>query len=66
MVNSERKDFSIIFKEIERFHTGNPANNDNGINEEDILNNEVIRKFNDLCREINNSDDKPVDYLTFP
>ena len=60
-----KRDFSIIFNEIEKFHIENPSFNDNGINEEDLKNDATIREFTDICREINNTEPNPVVYLTF-
>jgi hypothetical protein len=59
------RDFSIVFNEIEKFHIDNPSFNENGINEEDIKNDEIIREFSDICREINNTETNPAVYLTF-
>jgi hypothetical protein len=65
-VNKDTKrDFSIVFNEIEKFYIENPSFNDNGINEEDIKNDETIREFTDICREINNTETNPIVYLTF-
>ena len=60
-----KRDFSIVFNEIEKFNLENPSFNDNGINEEDLKNDETIREFTDICREINNTEANPLVYLTF-
>jgi hypothetical protein len=60
-----KRDFSIIFNEIEKFHIETPSFIDNGIKEEDLKNDETIREFTDICREINNTELNPVVYLTF-
>jgi len=59
------KDFSIIFKEIEKFHLENPSFNDNGVNDEDLKNDEAIREFTEICRQMNETGTNPVVYLTF-
>lgn len=61
----DKRDFSIVFNEIEKFHIENPSFNENGINEEDLKNDETIREFTDICREINNNETNPTVYLTF-
>jgi hypothetical protein len=63
--NNSKKDFSIIFEEIEKFHLENPSFNENGINEEDLINDVTIREFTDICRQINDSGSDSAVYLTF-
>lgn len=63
--NNSQKDFSIVFKEIEKFHLENPSFNDNGVNEEDLKNDQTIREFIEICRQINDSETNPAVYLTF-
>ena len=63
--NNPKKDFSIIFKEIEKFHLENPSFNDNGVTEEDLQNDESIREFTEICRQITDSVTNSTVYLTF-
>lgn len=63
--NNSKKDFSIVFKEIEKFHLENPSFNDNGVTEEDLKNDESIREFTEICRQINDSEANSTVYLTF-
>jgi hypothetical protein len=63
--NNSKKDFSIVFKEIEKFHLENPSFRDNGVNEEDLKNDESIREFTEICRQINDSEANSPVYLTF-
>jgi hypothetical protein len=63
--NNSKKDFSIIFEKIEKFHLENPSFNDNGINEEDLKNDVTIREFTEICRQINDSETDSTVYLTF-
>ncbi len=63
--NDNKKDFSIVFHEIEKFHAENPSFNDNGVREEDLQNDETIREFTNICRDINDTGTNPVVYLTF-
>jgi hypothetical protein len=64
-MKTDNNDFSIIFKEIEKFHVENPSYNENGINEEDLMNDETIRAFSNICREINSDGNEPTICLTF-
>ena len=63
--NSSTKDFSIIFKEIEKFHDENPQFSENIVSEEDLQNEAAIKEFSEICREINAAGNNPVMYLTF-
>ena len=59
------KDFSIIFKEIEKYHEENPSFINDLISEEDLQNHKTIREFSDICQEINSASNTPVVYMTF-
>jgi len=63
--NNLKKDFSIIFKEIEKFHLENPSFGDDGVTEEDLKNDESIREFTEICRQITDSESSSTVYLTF-
>ncbi|OFY62088.1 MAG: hypothetical protein A2V64_09020 [Bacteroidetes bacterium RBG_13_43_22] len=63
--NNLKKDFTVVFKEIEKFHSENPSYNDNGVAEEDLKNDETIREFAEICRQINDSETNSTVYLTF-
>ena len=63
--NNTKKDFSIVFKEIEDFHLENPSFSDNSVNEEDLENYESIREFTEICRQIADSESSSTVYLTF-
>jgi hypothetical protein len=58
-------DFSIIFKEIEKFHEENPTYFGNLLTEEDIQNDNTIREFREICQEISSSSESPAVYMTF-
>jgi hypothetical protein len=62
---NSKKDFSIIFKEIEKFHLENPSFSDIGISDEDLRNDESIREFTEICRQINDLEADPTICLTF-
>jgi hypothetical protein len=63
--DNSKKDFSVVFKEIEKFHLENPSFNDNGVTEDDLKNDETIREFTEICRQINDSETNSTVYLTF-
>ena len=63
--NEIKNDFSIVFEKIEEYKKGNPSFAESGINCEDIKNDEAIRAFSDICREINSENNNPVVFLTF-
>ena len=59
------KDFSIIFKEVEKFHQKDSSINDNIVNEEDLQQDESIRAFGEICREINSIESNSAVFMTF-
>jgi len=65
MENENNNDYSLIFDKIEEYITENPSYNDSGVNEEDLQNDDTIRAFAEICREINSASNNPQVYLTF-
>ena len=63
--NDQRKDFSIIFNEIEKFHEKDSSILNNLSKEEDLAQDESIRKFGEICREISSNDCSTAVFLTF-
>ncbi|MFA5781847.1 MAG: hypothetical protein WC868_06220 [Bacteroidales bacterium] len=64
--NEIKNDFSIVFEKIEEYNKKNPSIAESGINCEDIKNDEAIRAFSDICREISSdNNNNPVVFLTF-
>ncbi len=59
------KDFTIIFKEIEKFHIENPSFANGLISEDDLRHDKTIREFGEICQEINSASNPPVVYMTF-
>ena len=59
------RDFSIIFKEVEKFHQKDSSINDNIVNEEDLQQDESIRAFGEICREINSIESNSAVFMTF-
>lgn len=65
-INQEyNKDFSIIFKEIEKFHQQNPTFIYNLVSDEELDHDEKIRAFGEMCQEINSAGNNQVVYMTF-
>ena len=58
-------DFTIIFNQIENFNSNNPSFSECGINTEDIKNDQTIREFSNICRELNSDTNIDVIYNTF-
>jgi len=63
--NEINRDFSIIFKEIEKFQQRDSSINDNIVKEEDIQQDESIRAFGEICREINSTENNSAVFMTF-
>ncbi|MCD6565122.1 MAG: hypothetical protein J7K53_04185 [Bacteroidales bacterium] len=61
----KNRDFSIIFKEVEKFHQKDSSINDNIVNEEDLQQDESIRAFGEICREINSIENNSTVFMTF-
>ncbi|MCX6233112.1 MAG: hypothetical protein NT175_00085 [Bacteroidetes bacterium] len=59
------RDFSIIFIEVEKFHQKDTSINDNLVNEEDLQQDESIRAFGEICREINSIESNSTVFMTF-
>lgn len=63
--NDKSRDFSIIFNEIEKFHEKDSSILNNLSKDEDITEDESIRKFGEICREISSNDCSTTVFLTF-
>lgn len=62
--NSNR-DFSIIFEEIEKFSQKDSSIRDNIISEDVLQQDESIRAFSEICREINSNESNSTVFMTF-
>ncbi len=66
MEKQEKKDFTIIFKEIEKFHIEDSTIKDNIVNDEELQRDESIRIFGEICKEINNiNENSSTVFMTF-
>lgn len=63
--NQEKKDFSIIFKKMEEYNEKNPSFAEVGVNSADLQNDQTIREFGEICRQINDTNNNPVVFQTF-
>jgi hypothetical protein len=59
------RDFSIIFKEIEDFNMTDTSIVTNLVNEEERQQDESIRAFGEICRELNEIENNSTVFLTF-
>jgi hypothetical protein len=59
------RDFSIIFKEVERFHQHDTSINCTLVNEEDLQQDKSIREFAEICKEINSLESDSTVFMTF-
>lgn len=58
-------DYTLIFEQIDKFNTGNPGFSENFINDEDLINDEAIREFCEICKEIQNDNCDTVEFISF-
>ncbi|MCX6236464.1 MAG: hypothetical protein NTY07_02715 [Bacteroidia bacterium] len=65
IIQEYNKDFSVIFKEIEKFHQENPSFIYNLVSEEELEHDEEIRVFGEICQEINSAGNNQIVYMTF-
>lgn len=58
------KDFSIIFQEMDRANTEQSYIIENLIKQEDIIQDQTIREFGDICSQLKETE-FPIGYITF-
>lgn len=59
-----QNDFSIIFQEMDHVNTEHPYIIENLIKQEDIIQDQTIREFGDICSPLKETE-YPVGYITF-
>jgi len=59
------RDFLIIFKEMENFNQEDPSVKNNMVSDEDLKQDETIRAFGEICKEINMVENSSAVFLTF-
>lgn len=62
---NNNRDFSIIFEEIEKFNQKDSSIKDNIIAEDVLQQDESIRAFSEICREINSNESNSTVFMTF-
>jgi len=62
---NKNRDFSIIFEEIEKFSQEDSSISDNIISEDALQQDESIRAFSEICREINTEESNSIVFMTF-
>lgn len=62
---NNKRDFSIIFDEIEKYNKKDSLIKDNIINDDELQQDESIRAFGEICREINSSETNSAIFMTF-
>jgi hypothetical protein len=62
---NNNRNFSIIFDEIEKFNQKDSSIRDNIINEDELQQDESIRTFGEICREINSNESNSTVFMTF-
>jgi len=62
---NNNRDFSIIFEEIEKFSQKDSSIKDNIITEDVLQQDESIRAFSEICREINSNESNSTVFMTF-
>ena len=58
-------DFSIVFDKIRQYNEENSLSDNDFLKPEEIIENEEIRNFGQLCKELNDNSVVPVIYHTF-
>jgi len=62
---NNNRDFSIIFIEIEKYNQKDSSIKDNIINDDELQQDESIRAFGEICREINSNESNSTVFMTF-
>ncbi len=63
--DNNKRDFTIIFEEIEKINQKDSSIKDNIISEDVLQQDESIRIFSEICREINSSENNSTVFMTF-
>ena len=64
-IGEKGRDFSIIFNEIDKFKEQNPSFVYSLMSESDLQQDENIREFSEICRQINSCDNPQLSFATF-
>jgi len=63
--NLSNNDFSIVFEKVRQYNEANLLSDSDFLQPEEIITNEEIRNFGQICRELNESSNGITIYQTF-
>jgi len=63
--NLPKNDFSIVFEKVKQYNEINLLSENDFLKPEEIITNEEIRNFGQMCRELNDNSTGIVIYQTF-
>lgn len=63
--NLSKNDFSIVFEKAKQYNEANLLSDDDFLKPEEIITNEEIRNFRQICQELNDNSNGIVIYKTF-
>ena len=63
--NLPNNDFSIVFEKVRQYNEENLLSDNDFLRPEEIIMNEEIRNFGQLCKELNDTSNGIVIYQTF-
>jgi hypothetical protein len=63
--NLSNNDFSIVFEKVKQYNEANSLSENDFLQPEEIIENETIRDFGQICEELNDSTIETVIYQTF-
>ena len=64
-INLQNNDFSIVFDKIKQYNEENALSSNDFLKSEEIITNEEIRDFGQICRELNEISNGIIIYQTF-
>ena len=63
--NLSNNDFSIVFEKVKQYNEANSLSDSDFLQWEEIITNEEIRNFGQICKELNEGSNGIVIYQTF-
>jgi len=63
--NLSNNDFSIVFEKVKQYNEANLLSDSDFLQWEEIITNEEIRNFGQICKELNDGSNGIVIYQTF-
>ncbi|HNY62652.1 MAG TPA: hypothetical protein PLB61_00890 [Bacteroidales bacterium] len=62
---NNNRDFSIVFEEVEKYNLKDSSIKDNIVSDDLLEQDETIRAFIEICKEINTSENNSTIFMTF-